>query len=807
MKVEYEKTDKEIGLYSIDKYKGKKKWCFAIVLNKAQTNLMENQNIFEQTLTKYERIRKQDWYDKETKKIIYEKEDEYKVKEKIKNSAGEILKNLRNYFSHHFHKQDLLIFSKDDKVRIVMERAYERSKYEKKKNLQEDISIEFPDLFEKEGKITTAGVLFFVSFFVERRFLNRLMGYVEGFKKTEGEYNITREVFATYCLRDSYSVQAQDKDAVMFRDIMGYLSRVPTESFQRIKKPQKQNESRLSERKTDKFISFALNYLEDYGFKDLKNYTAFFARSRIKKENEGVEITDEKKYQSHRMKAKVEIHFDEIKESPFYIKRNNVILKIHKKDGRAHILRMGIYELKYLALLCLSDKANESVEKIDDYLNDLHNQLPNIERIKKEDIKEEQIRFLPGFVRSRLGLLQIEDERKIRARLDYVKAKWLEKKEKSKELELHRKGRDILRYINERCEKPLTIEKYNHILELLVIKDMKGFYDVIEELRKTGRLNKSITQALHGQRNLNDLHIKACDLVLDELGSLEKEELKKYIGLTPKEEKEMSFKEKLDRIIEQPVINKGFLREQFFRENKKSFARLVEEALKEKAGGLDVPLGTEYYNIPSLDRFYKDNKKLYETMAIDRLCLMMAKQYYLSLNKKLVSKAQNIEWNKENGKDTIIFTFKIHHKQEQSISIRFSPKDYAKLYVIDEPEFLAKLCYYFYPKETEIDYHKLYSQGINKYTNLQKEGVEAILELERKIIERKKIRPLKNYLSFKEIKEIMDKNIYNKDEQEALGRVRNSLLHYQINFEKRDLKRFYEIMKRECIEKRWSLAI
>jgi len=400
--------------------------------------------------------------------------------------------------------------------------------------------------------------------------------------------------------------------------------------------------------------------------------------------------------------------------------------------------------------------------------------------------------------------LQINDEKKIEARLDYVKEKWLEKKDKSKELELHRKGRDILRYINERCEKPLTIEKYNRILELLVNKDLDGFYRELEELKKTGRLDKHIAQTLRGQKTLNALHVKVCDLVLYELESLEPEDLKKYLGLIPKEEKEVSFQEKIDRVVKQPVIYKGFLRDKFFKEDKKSFARLVEEAMKEKAGGLDVPLGTEYYNIPSLNKFDKENKILYKTLAMDRLCLMMARQYYLSLNKKLITKAQKIEWKKDNGKEAIIFTLEILQEPRQSFSIRFSTKDYTKMYVMDDPKFLVKLYYYFYPKEREIDYHKLYAVGINKYTNLQKDGIEAILELEKKIIERMQIQPAKNYLSFKEI---MNKSYYNKNEQDALSCVRNSLLHYRLNFDKVHIRKFYEIMKREGIAKRWSLAV
>ncbi|MBN1806721.1 MAG: hypothetical protein JW837_15845 [Sedimentisphaerales bacterium] len=804
MKIKNENTDKKTELYSIDKYKGRDKWCFAIVLNKAQTNLTENPDLFEQTITKYDRIRKEGWFDEETKKLIYIQENEHKIKGEIKTLAREVLKNLRNYFSHHFYKQDCLIFPKDNIVRIIMGRAYERSEYEIKKNLKEDISIELPALFEPEGKITTAGIVFFTSFFVERRFLHRLMGSVQGFTKTEGEYKITRDVFAKYCLRDSYSVKAQDNDAVMFRDIIGYLSRVPTESFQHIKNPKKQNESQLSERKTDKFISFALKYLKDYGFEDLKgHYTAFFARSEIKKEKEDIEIKDDKKHKPHRMKSKIEIHFDKTKEDRFYIERNNVILKIQRKGGRANILRMGIYELKYLVLLCLSGKAREAINRIDDYLNDLRNKIPHIENMNKEGIGE-QIRSLPGFVRSQLGFVQIDDEKKKENRLDYVEKKWEKKRAESKELKLNRKGRDILRYINERCKKPLTIDRYNRILELLVEKNIEGFYHELEELRKTGRIEKNITQALVGEKNINALHIKICKLVQDELKSLEKEDLKKYIGLTPKEEKVVSFEEKLGRILDKPVIYKGFLRYQFFKNDKKSFARLVEEIIKEKTGGLDVPIETEYYSISTLGRFDKANKTLYETLAMDRLCMMMARRYFLSLNKILAKRAQNIEWKKESGKEFIVFKFNMPQDTGKSISIRFSPKDYTKLYVKNDSEFLARLCQYFFPNEKAIDYHKLYSHGINKYTNFQKEGIEAILELEEKIIKKRKINSPENYLSFEEI---LNQSIYNDEEKNTLIQIRHSLLHYQILFSKNDLTKFYNVMKREGIEKIWSLVI
>lgn len=796
-----ERTKEE--LYSLDQYEGSKKWCFAIVLNKAQTNLKENPLLFEKTLTQHKRMRKQDWFDEETKQLVYEKGED-RLKEEVRKAASARLRHLRNYFSHYFHKSDHLTFAQNDPIRIIMEKAYKKAFFEKIKNLQEDISVEFPDLFGKGDKITSAGVVFFVSFFVERRFLHRLMGYVRGFKKTEGEYKLTREAFSTYCLSDSYSVRAPDHDAVMFRDILGYLSRVPTESYQRIERFQGQKGTQLSERKTNKFISFAMKYLEDCWPKELRDYTACFARTTIKREQESAESSDDTKHRPHREKAKVEIHFDKAQEDLFYIKKNNVILQTQKKGGQANVFKMGLYELKYLVLLSLSGKAKEAVREIDNSIQDLWNRLPYIEKQERQEIQRYN-NFLPGFVLSHVGLSQVDDERKLKARLKHVKAKWEEKKEMSNELELHRKGRDVLRYINERCEKPLNIDEYNRVLELLVRKDLAGFYRELEEMKRRMRIDRSILHDLSGHRELNDLHKKVCDLVLRQLESLDAEKLKQYIGLTPKEEKEVPFNEKISMVLKQPVLHKGFLREQFFREDKKSFAKLVEEAMNTKVKGYDVPLGVEYYHIVTLDRFDKANKKLYETLATDRLCLMMASNYYLSLNKKLALKAERIEWSKEDNREFILFTFQNPGHPGQICSIRFSVNDYAKLYVMDDPRFLVRLLHYFFPSRARtVDYHKLYMEGIKKYTNLQAEAIPAILALEKKIIEQKQIQTAENFLEFSEI---MNKAAYVEDEQKALKKVRDALLHYKLDFKKEELRRFYEVMKREGIDKKWSLAV
>jgi len=207
------------SLYSIGRYQGAGKWCFAIAVNRAWDNFDQRPKLFSESLLRYEKATRRDWFDEETRRMIQNAD----VKAR--------LWDIRCYFSHYCHADTCLDFSPDDSLRTIMERAYAKAAFEQRKRLTKDTDIQMPALFETSGRITAPGVVFFCSFFVERRILNRLMGYIAGFRKTEGEYALTRGVFSTYCLRDSHSIQAGDPNAVLFRDILGYLSRVPSSYY------------------------------------------------------------------------------------------------------------------------------------------------------------------------------------------------------------------------------------------------------------------------------------------------------------------------------------------------------------------------------------------------------------------------------------------------------------------------------------------------------------------------------------------------------------------------------------------------
>jgi hypothetical protein len=800
-----QKTDKK-AMYSIGEYQGVKKWCFAIVLNRACDNYEDNPRLFYESLLVFERTNRKDWFDEETRQKINEAVQNGTVKKR--------LTDLRNYFSHYYHSDIPVSFAPDDPVKKIIDKSYEKAKEEVIKHLKKETDIEFPGLFDSSGRITSAGVVFLSSFFVERRVLSRLMGYVRGFKKSEGEYKITRKIFSKYCLRDSYSIHAPDPKAVLFRDILGYLSRVPSKYYptylSRIPQGRpgeiRGNEKKYSERKTDKFISFALKYLEEFVLTALKGYVVFIARMEVVREEAKQDEDKGEQYKPYPNQGRIKVIFDSNrKELPYYINHNTVILRIQKTGGTTHSCKIGVNDLKYLVLLCLQGKTDKAKDAIYNYLYAMQDPA----EVVKTGTEGKLFQGLPEFILKGSGITDEDKEKEKVARLKYIREKWTKKRQESYETELHRKGRDILRYINWHCERTLEVDKYNQLLTFLVNKDFAGFGVQLNELKRREKISEDVLKPLKGFSSLNELHIKVCDLVLAELEHLERsnpEKLAEYIGLVPeKTDKEPpSYKDKVKAFIEQPMIYKGYLRDTFFQQDRKTFAKLVEETLLQKFRYPDVPLGKEYYHVLALDRFHKDNSILYETLAQDRLCTIMARVCLLQVNKNLAQKAEEIEWRKENGKDIILLKLHRPDSPQETFTICFKVNDFTKLYVMDDPKFLAGLMKYFFPQEKSIEYHRLYSDGINHYTELQRQGITAILAMEEKIIRDRKIPTSQKWIGFRLI---LENTNYTKDEKESLGRVRNALLHYNLDFMINQFRTFSRIVKTEGFDRDWNIKV
>lgn len=872
--------------YSIDKIKGIGKWCFGLVLNKALDNVnpkdkteikeYEKKDLFCKSLLRFQGIKKQQWYDGTIAQDIINNKDK----------AAELLTNLRNYFSHHCHTDDCLNFGKEStnkEIRRIMETAYERAKEdlagrktgeevsgEAEKDKDGNIKkyrlekIPWPELFDKRDKITKAGVVFFASLFTQRSQVNRLMSWISGLKKNEDEFGMTRRALSFYSLPDSYAEEAVDlaidesgirktitEQARMFRDILGYLRRIPSETYKiyhkneekkKYSETEKDNEEKEDketgpvERKTDKFAFFAMKYLEDSEKVQFARYRInqetrkneiFFDEDELKKLIEEKDVPEQEK----------DKRYDDYK---YYFVENNAILKTDKGN-----IRIGINELKYFTLLSLDGKGKEAIGKIKSFLAKytLYN-LANksfVEKYKKE---------LPPFILTEYEILTEDEKTKTEKRLKYLKEKWINKKKEYQNLRINNKVGGILRFINENLKKDrkLDAEEYNNLQKLLT---MERFGEFEKELLKfederESRIKKDVMKDIKGIKSIDAMFLKVCEIVLKKLEALKGDELKEYIGLNRKPliNTRAAINQKFENVLERFIQNKislpnGMLRELYLRENnldtgeqkdRQKFNVSVENLLKTKYTGFDVDLDKKYYEY-EIDKSKRDiegskiKRELREILAKDRLCLMMGMKYYKDIREEFKNEnGVDIRWEKENNK-RVIYADILDENKSNLLTLKFGEKDYAKMYVMDRPKFIRQVWKNFVKKSGVIEYHEFYKDGIEKgLGNFQTDVIKKVLMLEEKIIEKaagkgltpiqindklffeikKRSRQVKN--DFEKHKEVFVQNdailkafITSDKDIDILKKIRNAAFHYQADFQPEEKNAFDEIMKNNDI--------
>ncbi|RKY08123.1 MAG: hypothetical protein DRP66_05270 [Planctomycetota bacterium] len=760
---------------SIDEYQGARKWCFTIAFNKALVNRDKNDGLFVESLLRHEKYSKHDWYDEDTRALI-------KCSTQAANAKAEAL---RNYFSHYRHSPGCLTFTAEDELRTIMERAYERAIFECRRR-ETEVIIEFPSLFEGD-RITTAGVVFFVSFFVERRVLDRLYGAVSGLKKNEGQYKLTRKALSMYCLKDSRFTKAWDKRVLLFRDILAQLGRIPAEAYeyyhgeQGDKKRANDNEGTNPKRHKDKFIEFALHYLE------AQHSEICFGRRHIVREEAGA--GDEHK--KHRTKGKVVVDFSKKDEDQsYYISKNNVIVRIDKNAG-PRSYRMGLNELKYLVLLSLQGKGDDAIAKLYRY----RQHVENILDVVKVTDKDNHV-FLPRFVLEQHGIGRKAFKQRIDGRVKHVRGVWEKKKAATNEMTLHEKARDILQYVNENCTRSFNPGEYNRLLVCLVGKDVENFQAGLKRLQLAERIDGRVYSIFAQTSTINEMHQVVCDQILNRLCRIGDQKLYDYVGLGKKDE--IDYKQKVAWFKEHISIRRGFLRKKFWYDSKKGFAKLVEEHLESGGGQRDVGLDKKYYHIDAIGRFEGANPALYETLARDRLCLMMAQYFLGSVRKELGNK---IVWSNDS------IELPVEGSVGNEKSIVFSVSDYGKLYVLDDAEFLGRICEYFMPHEKgKIRYHTVYEKGFRAYNDLQKKCVEAVLAFEEKVVKAKKMSEKEgaHYIDFREI---LAQTMCKEAEKTAVNKVRRAFFHHHLKFVIDEFGLFSDVMKKYGIEKEWKFPV
>jgi hypothetical protein len=328
--------------------------------------------------------------------------------EQIKNVQSfidERLREIRNYFSHYYHNDKPLEFEANDCVKEFLEETFKTAVEKLRGGFHSnEYKVETPKLFEKDKdiyKITAAGVIFLTSFFCHRSYVYRMLGGIKGFKRSDKvkmdngqkiDYGFTRRLLSFYSLRDSYSVGgAASEELITFRDILGYLSKIPEKAIawrkdkglltkederqirfcnsmqqdseedadsETDEQKEKAEAKNFSLRKADKFMLFAVRFIEDWAKKnELEVEFARYGKTIIEKRG---------KKENRKEKRIVEFVSDEseAKRRQYYIKNNHSIIRIKEKDKEPVWARISENELKYLVLAIIDDKGKKAISEI-----------------------------------------------------------------------------------------------------------------------------------------------------------------------------------------------------------------------------------------------------------------------------------------------------------------------------------------------------------------------------------------------------------------------------------------------------------
>ncbi len=148
----------------------------------------------------------------------------FNFKDVAKNAKGEIdclllkLSELRNFYSHYVHTDNVKELSKGEKP--LLERYYQIAI---EATRSEDVKLE---LFEtrNENKLTDAGVLFFSCMFLKKSQANKFISGISGFKRNDPTGQPRRNLFTCFSVREGYKVVPDMQKHFLLFTLVNHLS-------------------------------------------------------------------------------------------------------------------------------------------------------------------------------------------------------------------------------------------------------------------------------------------------------------------------------------------------------------------------------------------------------------------------------------------------------------------------------------------------------------------------------------------------------------------------------------------------------
>lgn len=126
------------------------------------------------------------------------------------------LVELRNFYSHYVHTDNVKILSNGEKP--ILEKYYQIAI---DATGSKDVKLE---ITEGANKLTDAGVLFFLCMFLKKSQANKLISGISGFKRNDTAGQPRRNLFTYFCVRERYKVVPDMQKHFLLFTLVNHLS-------------------------------------------------------------------------------------------------------------------------------------------------------------------------------------------------------------------------------------------------------------------------------------------------------------------------------------------------------------------------------------------------------------------------------------------------------------------------------------------------------------------------------------------------------------------------------------------------------
>ncbi len=345
-----------------------------------------------------------------------------------KNARGELealllkLVELRNFYSHYVHKDDVKTLSYGEKP--LLDKYYEIAI---EATGSKDVRLE---IIDDKNKLTDAGVLFLLCMFLKKSEANKLISSIRGFKRNDKEGQPRRNLFTYYSVREGYKVVPDMQKHFLLFTLVNHLSN-QDEYISNLRPNQEIGQGGFFHRIASKFLS-------DSGIlHSMKFYTY---RSKRLTEQRG------------ELKPKKD-HFTWIE--PF---QGNSYFSVQGQKGV--IGEEQLKELCYVLLVAREDfRAVEG--KVTQFLKKFQN-ANNVQQVEKDEVLEKE--YFPANYFENRDVGRVKD--KILNRLKKITESY---KAKGREVKAYDKMKEVMEFINN-ClptDENLKLKDYRRYLKMV----------------------------------------------------------------------------------------------------------------------------------------------------------------------------------------------------------------------------------------------------------------------------------------------------------------------------------------------------